>query len=54
MSPVRWDRSRFVGNELYRKIFGVIGLGRIGTEVVKRIQTFGMEIIAFDPYISNV
>ena len=48
-----WDRSRFVGNELYHKIFGVIGLGRIGTEVVKRIQTFGMEIIAFDPYISS-
>ena len=48
-----WDRSRFVGNELYRKILGIIGLGRIGLEVAKRVQTFGMEIIAFDPYISS-
>ena len=48
-----WDRGRFVGNELYRKTLGVIGLGRIGIEVAKRVQTFGMEIIAFDPYISS-
>ena len=48
-----WDRGRFVGNELYHKTLGIIGLGRIGIEVAKRVQTFGMEIIAFDPYISS-
>ncbi len=47
-----WDRSKFVGNEVYKKILGVIGLGKIGQEVAKRLQAFGMTVIAYDPFIS--
>ena len=47
-----WQRNDFIGVELYRKIFGTIGLGRIGREVTRRVQAFGMQVIAYDPYIS--
>src|SRR3989338_5102801 len=47
-----WKRSKFMGTELYNKVLGIIGLGRIGTEVAKRAASFGMRIIAFDPFIS--
>jgi D-3-phosphoglycerate dehydrogenase len=49
----KWERKKFVGRELFGKILGVIGMGRIGTQVVKRAQAFGMKIIAFDPFISE-
>lgn len=49
----RWDRGRFIGNEVKEKTLGVIGLGRIGIEVAKRAQHFGMNIIAYDPFISD-
>jgi len=48
-----WDRTKFIGVELYKKKLGIIGLGRIGSEVVKRAKAFGMEVIAYDPYISR-
>lgn len=48
----RWERQKFVGVELYGKVLGVIGLGRIGTEVSKRAQAFGMKIIGYDPFAS--
>jgi len=47
-----WKRSRFTGVELYSKVLGVVGLGKIGTEVVRRAQAFGMKTIAFDPYVT--
>ena len=47
-----WDRKKFMGAELYQKILGIIGLGRIGTEVAKRALSFGMKVIAYDPYLS--
>ena len=47
-----WQRNNFIGVELYGKIFGTIGLGRIGREVARRIQAFEMQVIAYDPYIS--
>jgi D-3-phosphoglycerate dehydrogenase / 2-oxoglutarate reductase len=47
-----WKRSKFMGTELYNKTLGIIGLGRIGTEVAKRAISFGMRIIAFDPFLS--
>ena len=46
-----WERKKFTGVELYDKTLGVIGLGRIGTEVAKRAQSFGMKIVAYDPYL---
>ncbi len=48
----RWDRKKFMGTELYGKILGIIGLGRIGSEVAKRAMSFGMKVLAFDPYLS--
>ncbi|WP_420631370.1 phosphoglycerate dehydrogenase [Candidatus Leptofilum sp.] len=48
-----WKRSQFVGTELYRKTLGLIGFGRIGRLVAKRAQAFGMEILAYDPYVSE-
>jgi len=47
-----WNRSKFKGVELSSKTMGIIGLGRIGKEVAKRAIAFGMEVLAYDPYIS--
>ena len=49
----KWDRKRFMGVELYRKTLGVVGLGRIGTNVAIRAKSFGMRVIAYDPYIKK-
>ncbi|ACX51187.1 D-3-phosphoglycerate dehydrogenase [Ammonifex degensii KC4] len=46
-----WDRKSFMGVELRGKVLGIIGLGRIGSEVAKRAQAMEMKIIAYDPYI---
>lgn len=48
----RWERSRWNGIELYGKTLGVIGLGRVGTLVAIRAMSFGMRIVAYDPYVS--
>ncbi len=47
-----WDKSRFKGVELAGKTLGVIGLGRIGSEVAQKARGVGMEVIAYDPFIS--
>ncbi len=47
-----WERSKFTGVELYEKTLGVIGLGKIGSEVAKRAAAFGMGVTAYDPIIS--
>ena len=49
----KWDRKAYRGTELYNKTLGVIGAGRIGIGVAKRAQSFGMNILAFDPYLSE-
>ena len=48
-----WNRKAFRGVELYGKTLGVIGAGRIGLGVAKRAQSFGMKILAFDPYLTE-
>lgn len=48
-----WDRNSFKGVELYKKTLGVIGMGKIGTEVAKRAKSFGMNILAYDPYLTD-
>lgn len=48
-----WNRSKYVGNEVYKKTLGVLGLGKIGQEVAKRCQSFGMKVIAYDPFIAQ-
>jgi len=47
-----WDRKNFEGIELYDKTLGVIGMGRIGSELSRRAIAFGMRVIAYDPYLS--
>ncbi|ACD83309.1 phosphoglycerate dehydrogenase [Candidatus Methylacidiphilum infernorum] len=47
-----WKRKNFEGIELYGKILGIIGLGRVGMEVAKRALAFGMKVKCFDPYLS--
>lgn len=46
----RWERTRFTGVELYGKTLGVVGFGRIGSEVARRALTFGMKVVAYDPF----
>ncbi len=47
-----WQRKNFQGVELYGKTLGIIGMGRIGSELSKRAIAFGMRVLAFDPYLS--
>jgi D-3-phosphoglycerate dehydrogenase / 2-oxoglutarate reductase len=47
----QWKRSRYTGTELYEKTLGVVGLGRIGVLVAQRLSSFGMKVIAYDPYV---
>ncbi|MFS1512313.1 phosphoglycerate dehydrogenase [Chengkuizengella sp. SCS-71B] len=48
-----WDRKSFVGVELNNKVLGIIGMGRIGTEVAERAKAFNMKIIGFDPFLTE-
>ncbi len=47
----KWEKKSFEGHEIFGKTLGLIGSGRIGAEVAKRAQAFGMSVIAFDPYL---
>ncbi|HRP68287.1 MAG TPA: phosphoglycerate dehydrogenase, partial [Turneriella sp.] len=51
MKEKKWEKSKFQGTQLTGKKLGVIGLGRIGKEVVKRAKGLQMEVLGFDPYI---
>jgi D-3-phosphoglycerate dehydrogenase len=46
-----WKRSKFTGIELFEKTLGIVGLGRIGVLVAQRLAAFGMDVIAYDPYV---
>ncbi|MCP9274336.1 phosphoglycerate dehydrogenase [Mycolicibacterium arenosum] len=48
-----WKRSSFNGTEIFGKIVGVVGLGRIGQLVAQRLAAFGTHIVAYDPYVSQ-
>ncbi|EKQ55314.1 MAG: D-3-phosphoglycerate dehydrogenase [Methanobacterium sp. Maddingley MBC34] len=48
----KWEKSRFMGMELNGKILGIVGMGRIGSQVVIRSKAFGMDIMVYDPYIT--
>src|SRR5258706_1751564 len=49
----KWDRKLYQGMELAGKTLGVLGMGRIGTEVAKRAKAFGMTVVAYDPYLTE-
>lgn len=49
----RWEKDRFTGIELYNKVLGVVGLGRIGSEVARRALGLRMQVIAYDPYLTQ-
>ena len=46
-----WKRSKYTGIELFEKTVGIVGLGRIGVLVAHRLAAFGMDVIAYDPYV---
>jgi D-3-phosphoglycerate dehydrogenase len=48
----KWDKKNFEGVELYNKTLGIIGMGRIGSELSRRAIAFGMRVVAYDPYLS--
>ena len=53
MTAGKWDRKLFQGTELLGKTLGILGMGRIGSEVAKRALVFGMRVIAYDPYLTE-
>lgn len=48
-----WDRKAYMGTEVHSKTLGIVGLGKIGSEVATRMRTFGMELIAYDPFSTH-
>src|SRR5438093_6669329 len=52
MKAGEWNRKSFQGVELYGKTLGILGMGRIGSEVARRAIAFGMQVLAYDPYLS--
>ncbi|QHC62229.1 phosphoglycerate dehydrogenase [Rathayibacter festucae] len=48
-----WKRSKYTGVELYEKTVGIIGLGRIGALITARLQAFGVNVVAYDPYVTS-
>lgn len=47
-----WDRQRFMGVELRQKVLGILGLGKIGSEVARRARAMEMQVLAYDPYVT--
>jgi D-3-phosphoglycerate dehydrogenase len=54
MHAAKWEKRSLQGSELRGKTLGIVGLGRIGLEVARRAQSFGMELIGYDPFIAPV
>lgn len=53
MKQGKWERKSFQGTELFGKTIGIIGFGRIGTELAKRANAFQMKVLAYDPFLTN-
>src|SRR5690606_12096558 len=51
MHSGQWSRSSLLGGELRGRTLGIVGLGRIGSEVARRAHAFGMPLVGYDPYI---
>jgi D-3-phosphoglycerate dehydrogenase / 2-oxoglutarate reductase len=48
-----WNRKKYTGVEFFNKTLGIVGLGRVGAEVAYRMKAFGMQILAFDPFVTE-
>jgi D-3-phosphoglycerate dehydrogenase len=53
MKSGKWEKKKFMGVELFNKTLGVVGIGNIGSQVARRMQAFSMNVIAFDPFLSE-
>jgi D-3-phosphoglycerate dehydrogenase len=53
MKQGKWEKKKFLGEEVRDKTLGLVGLGRIGQEVARRAAAFGMRVVAHDPFISE-
>ncbi len=53
MKAGRWDKTQFIGLELFNRTLGVLGLGNIGRVVAQRAHGLGMKVIAYDPFIAS-
>jgi len=49
----KWEKAKFKGVEVYSKVLGIVGMGRIGKEMAKRAIAFGMEVIVADPFVTQ-
>ena len=47
-----WSRSAFIGVEIRNKVLGIVGIGRVGSEVARRAQSFSMRVLGYDPFIN--
>ncbi|WP_078380141.1 phosphoglycerate dehydrogenase [Sutcliffiella halmapala] len=48
-----WDRKKFIGTELFGKTLGIVGFGRIGSEIAKRAKAFQMKVVVYDPFLTE-
>ncbi len=53
MKQGKWEKKKFMGVELFNKTLGIIGIGNIGSQVAKRAQAFAMNVISYDPFLSE-
>ena len=53
MKQGKWEKKKFLGEEVRDKTLGLAGLGRIGQEVARRAAAFGMRLVAHDPFVSE-
>ncbi|MGB9715535.1 MAG: phosphoglycerate dehydrogenase [Thermodesulfovibrionales bacterium] len=53
MKQGKWEKKKFMGVELFNKTLGIIGIGNIGSQVAKRAQAFAMNVISYDPFLSD-
>lgn len=53
MHAGRWERSAMLGSELKGRTLGIVGVGRIGSEVAMRALAFGMDVVGFDPFVGD-
>jgi D-3-phosphoglycerate dehydrogenase / 2-oxoglutarate reductase len=54
MRAGQWEKKKFEGTEITGKTLGIVGIGRIGLEVAKRARALGMNVVAYDPYVTDV